>query len=661
MCGILGTMPAVRPEPFEQALNLLAHRGPDDSGVWSDGVVTLGHRRLSILDVSAAGHQPMSARDGDHVLVFNGEIYNFVELRRELEGRGCRFQSESDSEVLLSAYREWGAQCLSRMNGMWAFAIWEPKRRRLFLARDRFGQKPLFYAWVGNRFVFASEMKAICPFLSNVEHSRHFDWMREHIHEYESTDACLIEGINRFPAGSYGLLEDGRLTVHKYWESLDHLADVPSDYCDQVAHFRELFVDACRIRMRSDVPMGTALSGGVDSGAVVCTLKHIDNHLRGDRISRDWQHAFTASFPGKAMDESALARQVVDHLGIQSTVIPVDPVAAVERIDDYFYAFEELYITNPIPMIETYRAMRQHGVVVSIDGHGADELLSGYAESVFTAYPDCRSMRDVSDVISTYRGLFGASAAFNTRGNLFYWSDYLRRFVLRPRWMRVKRRMRDFIVKCLGETETRRWVGRAKGRGVATERQESERPPSVARNGESRHPAFGGLDHFGRHLYIMFHETSMPTLLRNYDRYAMASGVEIRMPFLDHRLVTYSFSLPWSSKLRDGYTKMILRDAVRDLVPADVLNRRAKTGFGAPPIEWLQHDLRDFILDTVTSRDFRECPVLTDGVALASRTERLIRDPKPMYRDAESLWTEIMAHFWYRAVIKRCGSLPRVV
>ena len=382
MCGILGTLPALNEVPFTNILDKLYHRGPDGYGTWSDpeASITLGHRRLAILDLSDNGKQPMEFER--YVITYNGEIFNFVEIREELETKGYSFQSDSDTEVILAAFHAYGEKCLDKFNGMWAMAIWDKETRKLFLARDRFGIKPLFYAFIKDRFVFASEMKAIYPFLSELKPSKDFNWCYQHLFEYEQTDKCLVEGIKRFPAGHYGYLDMDNYKIHlqKYWETLDHLVEVPKSYEEQVEQFRELFFDACKIRMRADVPIGTSLSGGLDSSSVISAVANIGG---GERVSKDWQHAFVATFPGTKLDESSFARQVVEHIDVNAHYLAIDPIAGLTKLEDYLYMQEELYLTSPIPMMDHYAGLREHGVVVSMDGHGADEMFSGYSREHF--------------------------------------------------------------------------------------------------------------------------------------------------------------------------------------------------------------------------------------------------------------------------------------
>jgi len=312
MCGILGSLPFTDSNHFLSALNSIAHRGPDGYGIWQDESqkITLGHRRLSILDLSELGKQPMHY--GNYAITFNGEIYNFIEVKKELELKGHIFISDSDTEVILAAYQEWKEKCLLKFNGMWAFAIWDKINQQLFISRDRFGVKPFYYAFVNGKFVFASEMKALFSFLPEVRPADNFNELKNNIFGYEHTDQCIIHGIKRFPAGSYAFLELERqqLNIVKYWNTKEHLIQVPKRYEEQVEQFREIFIDACKIRMRSDVPIGTALSGGLDSSAIISTMAYIGREQHsGQRVSKDWQHAFVATFPDTFLTKNIMRKR----------------------------------------------------------------------------------------------------------------------------------------------------------------------------------------------------------------------------------------------------------------------------------------------------------------------------------------------------------------
>ena len=384
MCGIYGVVnKKVDRELAMKCLNTMIHRGPDGYGLWQEDGVTLGHRRLSILDLSNAGSQPMSYANERYWMTFNGEIYNFIEIRDELKKKGYTFRSASDSEVIMAAFCEWGESCVERFNGMWTFAIWDKQTKQLFISRDRFGVKPLFYAELPDGgFAFASEMKVILPLLPKVEANKPmFDRYFADNH-YESQPECLIRGIKRFPAGHNAWVKDGKITLKRYWNTLDHLISVPDSYEEQVEQFRELFLDACKIRMRSDVTLGTGLSGGLDSSAVICAMSYISKNMTDERANNDWQHAYVACFPGTAQDETKYAKQVTDYLGISHTFMNIDSAVSEREFLRQLYCFEELWGNPQVPMMELYKKEREMGTTVSLDGHAADELFAGYGFDV---------------------------------------------------------------------------------------------------------------------------------------------------------------------------------------------------------------------------------------------------------------------------------------
>ncbi|MCC6610164.1 MAG: asparagine synthase (glutamine-hydrolyzing) [Burkholderiales bacterium] len=614
MCGIFGCVGYIAEHHAQACLDTLQHRGPDGRGLWHTRDITLGHRRLSILDLSETGKQPMSYAGGRYWITFNGEIYNFLEIRSDLEKRGHRFDSTSDTEVILAAYAEWGLDAVARFNGMWAFAIWDSVERVLALSRDRFGKKPLFYATIGDRFVFASEMKAIYPLLGEVRPSRHFEWMKRNLFTYETTDKCLVEGISRFPAGHSGLLKEGKLACRRYWNTLEHLREVPQRYEEQVEQFRELFIDACRIRMRSDVPIGTALSGGIDSSAVASTMAHIAAHAGGDRVARDWQRAFVATFPGSPLDETGYAQKVVDKHGLNATFVPIDPIRSLDDLDWYFYQFEELYVTSPIPMIQLYGEMRKGGVVVTLDGHGADELFVGYPNELFEAAVG--SDIELDEIADLYREMFPKNTSqFSVPDDNRLLYAY-------------------FVVRKLAKSLMgRRHVSRDAG-----------------------HAAFGRLDRFNQYLYALTHDTILPTLLRNYDRYSMINGVEIRAPFMDHRIVSYAFSIPMRSKINRGYTKRIVRDAIGGFMPREIVERKSKVGFNTPIVDWMQKDMKPYFLDVINSEAFRNSRLI-DPARVKKRIEAVIHGVKPRFAFAERTWKQFVPYLWEQAVLKRSYRL----
>ncbi|MFC7300115.1 asparagine synthase (glutamine-hydrolyzing) [Herminiimonas aquatilis] len=615
MCGIFGFLGGISREQASHCLDTLAHRGPDGSGLWHQPEITLGHRRLSILDLSDNGKQPMSYANGRYQITFNGEIYNFLEIRSELELLGHKFHSESDTEVVLAAFAQWGEQCLSRFNGMWAFALWDVQEQLLFLSRDRFGKKPLYYADLPRgKFAFSSEMKALFPLLGKVTPNVGLVGDTSRIFLYESTNECIVEGIKRLPPGHNGWLKNGKLRVERWWCTLDHLPEVPVKYADQVEQFRELFLDACRLRMRSDVSLGTALSGGLDSSATISCMSHIATHGKTARMGESWQHAFVASFPGTPLDELKYARLVTDHIGIDPVVIDVDPMKDLANLGNSLYLFEDLYITSPIPFMQTYRAVKSHSVSVTLDGHGADELFGGYSFDYIRALDDAGwNLSQAADILRTYYSSFGDSTQLNNRSS-----------------------QKLFLAKWHGKKLLRKMLGR--GQSI--------------KSLDSGHPSWSALDKLNQQLYVSTHETILPTLLRNYDRYSMANGVEIRMPFMDHRIVSFAFAIPWTSKVRNGFSKAIVRDAVAPFMPKEIAYRKTKIGFNSPILDWMKGPLKNFMFDTISSQSFKDCQLI-DSVKVASQIQYAINNSNARFSDGELAWTMLTPYLWERAVIKR--------
>lgn len=500
MCGIVGILDLQQPinsVELDRFTDSLIHRGPDGRGTFIDGKLGLGHRRLAILDLSEAGKNPMpyGGKNGQRYwITYNGEVYNFLELRHELKQLGHQFESETDTEVVVAAYVQWGEDCLLRFNGMWAFAIWDSFERTLFLARDRFGVKPLYYLKVANRFAFASELKAFLA-LDNFTVALNEEIVPQIIQSsqaYEgTTDQTIMKDVLRLPAGHcLTLNNDGNFIVKKWWETLKYIPQISTSYEKQVEQFRELFLDAVKIRMRSDVAIGTCLSGGIDSSAVASGMawnyRQEKNGL--DRCPKDWQQAFVATFPGTQLDERSYADEVIYHVGAKPHYWVFDNEEALSHIIDSVWAMEDIYPGLAVPVWCIYREMRQKNVFVSLDGHGGDELLGGY-----TWYLDW-PMNQVND-----------------------------------------------------------------------------------------------------NLYRDFHWTLLPSILRNYDRCSMAHGIEVRMPLMDWRLVAFAFGLPADSKIGAGYTKRVLRDAMRGIMPEKIRHRRSKIGFNSPMIEWYNGGMAEIL------------------------------------------------------------------
>jgi len=363
--------------------NLMSHRGPDGEGIWQspDKLVVLGHRRLAILDVGKSGNQPMMSHNGKYIITFNGEIYNFLELRTQLKELGIPFQTESDTEVILAAWEFWGVDMLSKFNGMWSLAIWDIERKSLFISRDRFGVKPLFYRLSNNNLLFSSELMPFSK-MKGGETDYNVQTIRRILVDpfsVEGSEFTLLKNIKRLQAGHYGIVENGNMKIKRWWNTLDNLNDY-NEGTNNKEKFFNLFEDAVRIRMRSDVRIGTCLSGGFDSTAVACIMERISREKQANRISSDWRHAFVATFPGTDIDERPQAEIAAKYAGIHPHFIEVKSSGNIDEIDSVLESVDDIYIGLPTAIWRIYRELRKNGVYVSIDGHGADELMGAYRQ-----------------------------------------------------------------------------------------------------------------------------------------------------------------------------------------------------------------------------------------------------------------------------------------
>ena len=553
MCGIAGIVNLrggpVDPADISRLTSLIAHRGPFGEGTWFNAKrnVAFGHRRLAIIDPGEGGYQPMASGDGRHVIVYNGEIYNFLELRRELEAKGAVFRSQSDTEVILAAWQAWSEDMLLRFNGMWALAIYDTVTDDLFLARDRFGIKPLLYALSGERFVFASEQRALAR-SGLVETSLDVDVARRLLLDpfgIEGSERTLFAQLRRLQGGHCMWLRQGRVQVRRWWRTVDHLPDIPDTEAERIERFRDLFQDSVALRMRSDVPIGTCLSGGFDSSAVICAMATHEKAGMGPRDSTAWRHAFVATFPGASNDERPMAEEAAAWADVAPSFLEIGRADALTDLDRILDDNDDVYIGLPSAPWLIYRELRRQNVTVSLDGHGADELMGAYLQ----------------EGQSTAFRIRNAAAALTSRSQL-------------------AQRGIDFL-----RTQMIRRQGHYFLRGGLTAMPAAL--PLVAEDDELPN-AWGALN---RRLYRMFHSTTLPTILRNFDRLSMAHGIEVRMPFMDWRLVTYTMALPETSKSADGMTKVAARQAMANLMPESIRTARRKVGFNSPMPEWLNGPL----------------------------------------------------------------------
>ena len=652
MCGIYGcwnvTGVPVALEQIQHATTLLRHRGPDDEGyllgdtrqaryVHCGGVDTslavrvpkidlfrgdqfdlaFGFRRLSILDLSEHGHQPMASSDGRWWIVFNGEIYNYRELRAELAGYGHSFRGGSDTEVILAAFEQWGRGCLHRFNGMWAFAIWDCHQRALFLARDRFGVKPLHFVWDGARLTFASEIKALVgehgvPFVPDDEAVyRYLVWG-----ELPSPGAgqTFFRNVQALPPGHFLTLSEGQLSCTRYYSLPVTQLEGEKDSDRVVAEYHQLFTDAVRARLRSDVPVGTCLSGGVDSSSIVCVINRTmaEDGLEATQVGAR-QKTFSAVYRSAGRhNERRYIEAILNATGAEPNfTFPTGEqlVADLDRLT--WHQDEPFGSTSIFAQWCVMAKVRERGVTVLLDGQGADEALGGYRPyGVHLA--DLLKRRQ-------YRSALMAGRDMNKNTGLpqlSVWAQAIARQA--PNWWVLRyRRVR----------EARR----------AALLRAAWRDPSAG--GPLPERTYGGL---ADHLKELISESSLPHLLRYEDRNGMAFAVEGRVPFVDYRLIEFSLTKGLAWCIHRGWTKWILREAMRGLVPQEILWRRDKVGFETPEAEWMEACL------TLRSDLFSDGA--QSGKYVEPRTARiLIKDQLSRNGSSAPLWRLINLELWLQA------------
>jgi asparagine synthase (glutamine-hydrolysing) len=652
MCGIFGCAGGRRDRTdVERAIKRLAHRGPDDWGIerisaphgGHDPAVWFGFRRLSILDLSPRGHQPMTDATGRLWLVFNGEIYNFRELRRELEGRGHRFASETDSEVILYAYREWGVGALDRLVGMFAFGLWDGERRQLLLARDRLGIKPLYFHHAPGRIAFASETKALLALpdmerrLDPAATAAFFDFL------WVPDPDTLLEGIKKLEPGTYGIYRDGALELRRYWDvpvpgpgamSLDvGRGGRPEVEAEAVERLDELLQTAVEARLVSDVPLGAFLSGGVDSSLIVALMR------RAGRTGITTQTVFWPESAARydiEVSDREYARAVRDRFGdldyheieIRPDVIDLLP-RLVWHLDDP--------VADPAAL-STYlicRAARERATVM-LAGMGAEELFGGYGRHRATLLAE--RYRRVPRVLR--RGFIEPAIQALPAA--------------RPgRFMSTVRNAKKFV-RSAGLDFEDRYLG------YRTYYSPSELGGMVrtgANGALDRHRSIlastAGLDHLTRMIHLDL-KTFLPNLNLAYtDMASMAASVEVRVPLLDHRVVEYVMGLPPGLKIRGRTQKYVLKRLAERHLPRDVVYRK-KTGFAGPVRGWVQNELRPLIHD-VLSRD----RLRRRGVLDPDAVWRVIEDGWSGREDnALRIWAYLTFELWAETYLERDGELP---
>ena len=550
MCGISGIISrhgeAVPPRLIERITDLVAHRGPDGKGYFAGPGFAFGHRRLSIIDLSEHGHQPMRYRDR-FCITFNGEIFNYLELRAELERLGHRFESGTDTEVILAAYAEWGADCCRRFNGMWAFAIHDAQARTIFLSRDRFGVKPLYYTRTDDHFAFGSELKQLLALQSSPRANRRIVIQSLLTAFDEAGPETFFDGILSFPQGHVGVyhLETHALAIERYYQLAVDPEAAQLDEVEATARLRDLFEDAVRIRLRSDVRVGTCLSGGLDSSATSAV---------GSRLySASASHPFLgihARSTDAERDESPFARLAAERSNIDLHVVEPSVTDFARNMDELIDTQEEPFGSPSMFMgWHVFQRARELGCRVMLNGQGGDEVLLGY-ERYFSAF--LRSLPPVR---------------------------FVREAMAQSRHSRLS--LRDVLLYNVYFTNAALRIRQLKRRSYLRPQVKDAFDFEIVRSSTR---SFHDLESLQ---LLEISRTQLPHLLRYEDRNSMRHSVETRLPFLDYRVVELSISLRPELKIHDGWTKYVLRRAMDGQLPPAITWRRDKMGFEAPERTWL--------------------------------------------------------------------------
>lgn len=571
MCGIAGIISSnsqlISKERIQSATNCLRHRGPEGEGLWinEDKTVALGHLRLSIIDLSKEAAQPMHYLDR-YCIVHNGELYNYIEIKDSLLQKGYRFTSQSDTEAIVAAYDHWGNDCLQHFDGMFAFSIWDGKEKRLFAARDRFGEKPFFFFYDEEQLLFASEMKALwsmgAPKKVNPVMLYNFLTIGYTTNPSDPQET-FFQNINKLPAASFltYTLANKELQIEKYWQVYPEIKNVSER--EAVEQFRHLFSQSIKRRLRSDVSIGTSLSGGLDSSSVVAFCDR--------QVSDHYSHkCFTASFENYEKNELSYAERVAKQFGLKHFVAAINANEAVELMSEVMQHQEEpIGSASALAQNKVFQSAKQNGVTVLLDGQGADEILGGYHKYYKWHWQELYKNKELnkSKELGAARGL-GIKEPFGLNNKIA---------ALFP----------EFASGILETRKSKR----------AFQHPDLDREFAFS-NKQSFYYAVPSVFTLNGALYYNTFVNGLEELLRLADRNSMAHAVEVRLPFLDHQLVEFLFSLPSAFKIHNGWTKWLLRKSVDDVLPKEIVWRKDKIGFEPPQKNWMeQKSVQDAILE----------------------------------------------------------------
>lgn len=607
MCGICGIIRFDNTKPEEKSLQqmmqTMKHRGPDDEGVFIEKNIGLGFVRLSIIDLTQAGHQPMVSQNGDYVIVFNGEIYNYIEIKEELLQKGYRFKTKTDTEVLLNAYIEWGENCQNKFNGMWAFAILNRKNGEIFISRDRYGIKPFYYYADKNAFYFASEIPPllkVIPGKPKANNQAIFDYLV--FNRTDQTEQTFFEAIKKLQHGHQLSITNNRVAIKK-WYNLRSNLKTPFQRPEE---YKEMFSSAVSLRLRSDVPVGVCLSGGLDSSSIVSVLLNDYNKTDLNTFSAVYEK-------GQLGDETEYIKQYEKHL---KNMFFTTPTAQT------LYNDIEQFITlhaEPIPSTSPYAQFKvmqlaQKKTVVTLDGQGADEQLAGYHYFFGLFFKDLLKQRKI---LLLFKELI---AYLKVHKSVYAYKTFI--FFLLPSLLRTKLRVAE------------------KGYLTKTFSKQYKNTNTIAGNlyaSNSLQDAL--LDHF---------EYKLEHLLKWEDRNSMYFSLESRVPFLDYRLVEKTIALSNTHFINRGNTKNILREAMKNILPDKIRKRKDKNGFDTPQDKWLRSEkFNELVINILNSKSFKQRNIINPKVAM----QLYKKHANGNQAIAKEIWKWINLEMWFRKYI----------
>jgi len=570
MCGISGIINQqnnlINKEDIKIINNLATHRGPDGEGYYHDKNLSFGHRRLAIIDLTENGHQPMSYNE-DFIITFNGEIYNYIELKKELQNVGHRFQSSSDTEVILASYAEWGEECVKKFNGQWAFAIHDKKRNIVFASRDRFGIKPLYYTIIDDNFIFGSEIKQVIHFQNKNKLNMKIlmDYLVVGFEEH--SDETFFDGVFKLKQ-SHNLvydLESHTFKDYKYYniEQKINLNDFSID--SSIDEYKNKLIESIKLRLRSDVEVGTCLSGGLDSSAIAA-ISSKEYKTASDKNFL----AFHAQTSEKNRDESNYAKKVANNFNIDLKILKMDNYSFFEKIDELIYTQEEPFSSTSIFM--QYFIMEEsskNGCKVLLDGQGGDETLLGYERYYPAYFKSLNAIRRFKEFIYSISN--SNMNFFKIIAYILYFSfSNIRLFILWLKNKGIKKKYFDLISKKL-----------------------------IIKNSNAYKNIF-------ELQYIEIYNTQLSRLLKYEDKNSMRNSVETRLPFIDYNVLETALSLKPASKIYNGWTKYILRMSMSNILPEDVVWRKNKIGFEAPQKTWIESNILEIKKQILESAILKE-------------------------------------------------------